>query len=102
MIKTDKSNEAWKELFNKYDIVKNVKEKGYFKIKASQIKEFREPRLMAKWDSYDSLPSILKDKNINILPITRGSYILSDFKLYQSVKTALLRVQKCIKLKFLN
>ena len=99
MIKTDKSNEAWKELFNKYDIVKNVKEKGYFKIKASQIKEFREPRLMAKWDSYDSLPSILKDKNINILPITRGSYILSDFKLYQSVKNSFTTSTKMHKVK---
>lgn len=88
MAKTDKSNEAWAKLFDKYDIINNIKENGYFEIKASQIKEFREPRLMAKWDSYESLPSILKKNNVNILPISRGSYILSDFKLYQGLKNS--------------
>lgn len=102
MAKTDKSNEAWKELFNKYDILNNVKEKGYFEIKASQIKEFREPRLMAKWDSYESLPSILKKNNINILPISRGSYILSDFKLYQDLQNSFLTSTKMRKVKIPN
>lgn len=102
MAKTDKSNEAWKELFNKYDILNDVKEKGYFEIKASQIKEFREPRLMAKWDSYESLPSILKKNNINILPISRGSYILSDFKLYQDLQNSFLTSTKMRKVKIPN
>ena len=99
MAKTDKSNNAWKELFNKYDIVNKINEKGYFEIKASQIKEFREPRLMAKWDSYESLPSILKKNNINILPISRGSYILSDFKLYQDLKNSFTSNTKMRKVK---
>lgn len=99
MVKTDKSNEAWKELFNKYDILNNVKKNGYFEIKASQIKEFREPRLMAKWDSYESLPSIFKKNKINILPISRGSYILSDFKLYQALENSFTTNTKMCKVK---
>lgn len=79
------ANDAWKELFNKYDIEKEVNDKGFYNITAEQIKEFKEPRLMAKWDSSESLPGILKSKKINILPTSRSSYILSDFKLYEDL-----------------
>lgn len=79
------ANDAWKELFNKYDIEKEVNDNGFYNITAEQIKEFKEPRLMAKWDSSESLPGVLKSKNINILPTSRSSYILSDFKLYEDL-----------------
>ncbi len=79
------ANEAWKKLIEKYDIVKEIEENGCFHIKASQIKEFREPRLMAKWDSSDSLPDVLRKSKINILPDSRSSYVLSDFLLYQEI-----------------
>ncbi|MGF3183361.1 type II restriction enzyme [Facklamia sp. P12934] len=79
------ANDAWKKLFDKYDIVNEIEKNGFFNIKASEIKEFKEPRLMAKWDSCESLPDIFKKHNINILPTSRGSYILSDFKLYEEI-----------------
>lgn len=79
------ANDAWKELFNKYDIEKEVNDNGFYNITAEQIKEFKEPRLMAKWDSSESLTGILKSKKINILPTSRSSYILSDFKLYEDL-----------------
>ena len=44
-------DEAWEKLLEKYDIVKKIEEDGIFHIEASQIKEFKEPRLMSKWDS---------------------------------------------------
>lgn len=50
------ANEAWKRLLEKYPIAETVEQKGVYKIKADQIREFREPRLMAKWDSSDALP----------------------------------------------
>lgn len=43
------ANEAWKRLLEKYPIAETVEQKGVYKIKADQIREFREPRLMAKW-----------------------------------------------------
>ncbi|QRG86712.1 hypothetical protein [Bulleidia sp. zg-1006] len=61
-------NEAWSKLFEKYDILSKIKKEGAFYITANQIKEFKEPRLMAKWDSSENLPSIFKKHNINILP----------------------------------
>ena len=59
--------------------------KVVFRIRADQIREFREPRLMAKWDSSDSLPDVLRKQKINILPDSRTSYVLGDFLLYQEI-----------------
>ena len=78
-------NEAWTKLFDKYDILGKIKSEGAFYITANQIKEFKEPRLMAKWDSSENLPIIFKKHNINILPISRKGYVLSDFKLYEPI-----------------
>ena len=79
------SNEAWELLIKKYDILSKIKKDGFFIIKASSIKEFNEPRLMAKWDSSKLLPEVLRKNNINILPISRSAYIISDFILYQEI-----------------
>ena len=84
---------AWQKLLDKYDIQKQIKNEGTFKIKASQIKEFREPRLMAKWDSSKLLPSSLKDKKINLLPDSRNSYVLSDFILYENLPELTEQIQ---------
>lgn len=59
----NKPDIAWENILRKYDIPAQVKENGLFEIKASQIKEFREPRLMAKWDSSEVLPAPLKERN---------------------------------------
>ena len=77
--------EAWDKLFEKYNIVEEVNKNGLFHIKASQIKEFKEPRLMAKWDSSEQLPKPLKDNHINILPDSRQTYVLGDFLLYEEI-----------------
>ena len=79
------ANEAWKALFDKYKIAEAVAREGVFRIRADQIREFREPRLMAKWDSSDSLPDVLRKQKINILPDSRTSYVLGDFLLYQEI-----------------
>lgn len=54
------ANDAWKAIIEKYHILEHIEKDGCFPIKASQIKEFREPRLMAKWDSTDALPEVLR------------------------------------------
>lgn len=76
------ANEAWNLLLDKYNIVETVEKSGVFHIKASEIKEFKEPRLMSKWDSSETLPDALSRVNLNILPNSRSSYLLSDFLLY--------------------
>lgn len=79
------ANEAWQKIIEKYDIINKVKADGVFYIGASDIKEYREPRLMAKWDCSASLPSVLKNNKLNILPISRSAYALGDFLLYEEI-----------------
>ena len=79
------ANEAWKEIIKKYDIINRINENGIFHIKASEIKEFKEPRLMAKWDCTSALPEALRNNKINILPNSRSSYVLGRFNLYEEL-----------------
>ena len=90
------SNRAWNELIDKYDILNKIEIEGKFIIKADQIKEFREPRLMAKWDSSESLPKVFIDNNINILPISRSSYILGNFNLYHPLANIMEQSKKIL------
>ncbi len=75
---------AWKQLFDKYDILRHVENDGFYSISATQIKEFREPRLMAKFDHTINLPKLFADNKLAILPITRGDYIISHFDAYHT------------------
>ncbi|QNO18869.1 type II restriction enzyme [Caproicibacterium amylolyticum] len=73
---------AWERLFAKYEILKRIEGNGKFQISAAQIKEFREPRLMAKFDHTVNLPKIFAENDLAILPITRGDYVISHFDAY--------------------
>ncbi|MBQ3566120.1 MAG: transcriptional regulator, partial [Oscillospiraceae bacterium] len=45
-------------MFDKYDILNRIDMNGSFRISAAQIREYREPRLMAKFDHTVNLPGI--------------------------------------------
>lgn len=79
------NDQAWNSLFEKYDIRERVMEDGVFNITANQIKEYREPRLMTKFDTEESLPKAFgkgKEKKMSILPDSRGSYVIGYFDTY--------------------
>lgn len=82
MTKT-KNDIAWEKLFYKYDILEHIESDGVFRITAPQIREFREPRLMCKFDFRNHLPKLFKRNKLSILPITRGTYIISKFDAYE-------------------
>ena len=88
------ADQAWSELLNKYNIIHEVEENGIFHITSAQIKEYKEPRLMAKWDSSESLPPSLKSNKLNILPDSRSSYVIGDFILYQEIPELTERVEQ--------
>lgn len=73
---------AWERLFSKYDILNHIAANGQFQISATQIKEYREPRLMVKFDHKINLPKMFADNQLSILPITRGDYVISHFRAY--------------------
>ncbi|MEG0157606.1 MAG: hypothetical protein RR661_08155, partial [Anaerovoracaceae bacterium] len=75
-------DEKWEQIFDRYDVAKEIERNGLFHITANQIKEFKEPRLMTKFDTRESLPRVFGDK-LGILPVTRGSYVIGEFDLYE-------------------
>lgn len=93
------TNEAWKILFDKYEIVEQIKEHKAFYITANEIKQYKEPRLMSKWDNSASLPEPLKKNKINILPVSRSKYVLSDFILYEPIPDIIDSVSNIKKVK---
>lgn len=85
---------AWEKLFDKHHILDEIKRNGQFKISADQIKEFREPRLMTKFDHKVNLPTIFAENQLAILPVTRGDYIISSFLAYKEFERPSTDVQR--------
>ena len=77
------NKKAWQLLFEKYNILEEINNNGYFKITAKQINEYREARLMTKFDNSANLPELFKDNKLAILPITSNSYMIAKFQTYQ-------------------
>ena len=78
----NKNDVAWEKIFEKYDLLSEIAKNGVFEITADQIREFREPRLMTKFDHKVNLPKIFSENNLSILPITRGNYLIAHFDAY--------------------
>lgn len=78
-----KNSQAWEVLFDKYNILENIDKSTYFEISATQINEFREARLMTKFDHKINLPKLFSENDLAILPITRGNYVISKFEAYK-------------------
>ncbi|MBC8485788.1 MAG: hypothetical protein H8D45_07075 [Bacteroidetes bacterium] len=76
MTRINKTNTAWDFLFEKYNILESINTKKYFTITSNQINEVREARLMAKFDTFESLPIIFRKNKLNINAITNGEYII--------------------------
>lgn len=89
-----KNGKAWTKLFNKYKIIENIEKFGSFEITSKQINEFREARLMTKFDHKNNLPSLFKKHKLSILPITRGSYIISKFNAYKKFEEINTKIEK--------
>ena len=77
-----KNDKAWTELFDKYKILENVQDKGHFEITATKINEFREARLMTKFDHKSQLPKLFSDNELSILPTSRGGYVIGSFETF--------------------
>jgi len=77
-----KNDVAWRKLFDKHDVINKINRNGQYVITANEIKEFREPRLMTKFDHRKDLPELFTKNHLSILPITRGSYSISHYKVY--------------------
>ena len=83
MAEENKTNEAWNGILAAHpEIMETIADGGVYELPASEIKKFREPRLMTKHDTSEGVPQPLKARGINVLPISRRSYVLGDFILH--------------------
>ncbi len=87
MANESKNQTAWLSLFDKYDILNQINKNNLFSIKAEQINEYRESRLMTKFDNTNQLPEIFSNNNIGILPTSRGSYVLGKFNIFHKFES---------------
>lgn len=87
MTKPSKLNieQSWKLLFEKYNIPHHVQQDGLFIITASQINEYKEARLMAKFDQSAQLPEIFRKNKLSILPTMRGEYVIGSLAAHADV-----------------
>lgn len=80
------NDKKWDDLFSKYAILDKINAEGKAIVSAAQIKEFREPRLMAKIDHSINKPEIFIKHDLSILPISRRRYVISNFAAYQPLE----------------
>jgi hypothetical protein len=82
-----KNDIAWEKIFDKYKIVNKVLNEGHTVISSTQINEFREARLMTKFDHKSQLPKLFADNNLSILPTSRGGYVIGTFETFSDFNT---------------
>jgi hypothetical protein len=79
----NKNDLAWEKIFERYEIMRRVNAEGYADVMTDQIREWREPRLMAKIDHRDNLPALFKEHGLSILTTSTNSYRIGPFKTFQ-------------------
>jgi hypothetical protein len=89
-----KNDQAWLNLFDKYNILQSIRERGYFIITSQQINVFREARLMTKFDYKSHLPELFLNNQLSILPISRGSYIISSMTTFHDFDFNHVKIHK--------
>lgn len=79
-----KTDRAWQLILeDNPQILRAIEDDGYYVIEASDIKRYREPRLMTKFDTSVNVAQPLKAHGLDVLPNTRHSYVLGTFNLYE-------------------
>lgn len=89
-----KNNIAWEKIFLKHKILQSISETGSAVISSNEINEFREARLMTKFDHRSQLPKIFAENNLSILPISRGGYIIGSFEIFHDLNQNDSKIRK--------
>lgn len=82
-----KNDLAWEKIFQKFHILEKVIDNGHALINSANINEFREARLMTKFDHKSQLPQLFFDNDLSILPTSRGGYVIGNFDTFSSFNT---------------
>lgn len=82
-----KNDFAWEKIFEKHKILDRILKDGHIEITATKINEFREARLMTKFDHKSQLPKLFADNRLSILPTSRGGYVIGEFETFCDFNT---------------
>ena len=74
-----KNDIAWELIFKKYNVLETIASIGHITITSTNINEFREARLMTKFDHKSQLPELFASNKLSILPTSRGGYVIGSF-----------------------
>jgi hypothetical protein len=89
-----KNDNAWEKIFDKYQILDNLKVSDHLFISSNEINKFREARLMTKFDHKSQCPKLFTDNNLSILPISRGSYVIGRFETFHEFNQDDIEIKK--------
>lgn len=89
-----KNDVAWKELFEKHNILEKISDLGHLTLTSSEINVFREARLMTKFDHRSQLPKLFSDNNLSILPTSRGGYVIGTFDTFFDFNTEEIEIER--------
>lgn len=77
-----KNDIAWEEIFERYRILDRLANNERVSISSMEINEFREARLMTKFDHRSQLPELFVEHKLSILPTSRGTYEIGAFETF--------------------
>lgn len=79
------NNNSWKKIFDDYKIIKHDFSKSPFYLSAKDIKKSvqdfkntaeKEVRILCKMDTRESLPEVMKENGLVLLPVKNGYYVI--------------------------
>lgn len=79
-----KNDLAWERLFEEDSLLDKIDAEGEFVVHSKRINDFRQARLMTKFDARKDLPEIFKKNKLSILPISRGGYKIGRFDMFHN------------------
>lgn len=77
-----KNDRAWEKIFEKYRILERLANNERVSISSAEINDFREARLMTKFDHRSQLPELFTKHKLSILPTSRGTYEIGGFETF--------------------
>lgn len=77
-----KNDIAWEKIFEKYCILDKLAKNERVSISSMEINQFREARLMTKFDHRSQLPKLFVDNKLSILPTSIGTYEIGTFETF--------------------
>ncbi len=89
MSKPNANDSAWDKAFSSLDLLGPIRRQGWVDVTARDLREFREPRLMAKIDYSSNRPKIFREEDLNILALSSSHYRIGKFKVFHELPETL-------------